>query len=288
MATEKRPMKATKEASLAAKIVRTRTGSGVRLTKSRRSGKSTSHSRSVTMPKRIMTRRKTWFLSCQEVLTSGENSYLKKTRKYELHPTMTARTDRTATRRAFIWSSKSTISFRKSRPKKCFVRIPAWANSSPRSAEAGRGAGRGRQSLLFIVIDDPVGGQARILVDDQLAEDLGQRGEVHEGPQVGHGIVGHDAPLMKDDDPRADLFGDFEHMGGIDDDLVLPGQPLDQVPDDEPRRHVQAGEGLVQQEDIGIMEESGRRSGPSAACPSNTTTGGCPCRGGGRRCPGSP
>ena len=122
-------------------------------------------------------------------------------------------------------------------------------------AEARR---RSRPSIAPLHrIDDPVGGQGRILVHDQLAEDLGQRGKVHEAPQVGHGIVGHDVPLMKDDDPRADLLRHFEDVGGIDDDLVLGREPADEVPHDECSRDVESREGFVEEHHLGIVGQGG-------------------------------
>ena len=51
MATENVPMNRMNEASLAAKIVRRRKGRDIRLRKSLRSGKRTSHSRSVIRAK---------------------------------------------------------------------------------------------------------------------------------------------------------------------------------------------------------------------------------------------
>ena len=95
--------------------------------------------------------------------------------------------------------------------------------------------------------------QPGILMDDKLAEDLRQRWEIHEGPQVFHGVVCYDVSLVKDDDPGANLLGHFEHVGRINNDLIFPGQLLDQVSDDEPCRNIQAGERLIEMQ----SEENG-------------------------------
>src|SRR5512135_1710160 len=98
---------------------------------------------------------------------------------------------------SFIWSAKSIMSLRKSRSKKCRVRIETWRSSEGRPDMAGP-LGRSPPGR------DLVG----VFLEDELAEDVGQGGQMHELAEAVDRVVGHDLSLVEDDDPAADLLGD--------------------------------------------------------------------------------
>jgi hypothetical protein len=79
----------------------------------------------------------------------------------------------------------------------------------------------------------------------------------HEGAEPGDGVVGDDAALVEDDDAVADTFDGFQFVGAEEDDFAAGGEFLDEAAEDKAGADIEAGEGFVEQEKIGVMEEGG-------------------------------
>ena len=69
------------------------------------------------------------------------------------------------------------------------------------------------------------------------------------------GIVGHHLAAMQDDHARADALDGFEFMGAEEDHLAAAGEFLHQAAQDQRGGNVEAGERLVEQEQIGIVQQ---------------------------------
>src|SRR6266481_7404150 len=69
--------------------------------------------------------------------------------------------------------------------------------------------------------------------------------------------VGDDLSFSKDDQVGADFFHDFEDMRAVEDGFAAGAEGLNQILDDQGGSDVEAGERLVQDEQTGIVHESG-------------------------------
>ena len=62
---------------------------------------------------------------------------------------------------------------------------------------------------------------------------------------------------MEDDDARADALDGVEFVGAEENDLAAGGEFLDEAAEDESGADVEAGEGFVEENEVGIVEEGG-------------------------------
>ena len=72
-----------------------------------------------------------------------------------------------------------------------------------------------------------------------------------------HGIVADDVAVLQDDDARADLLDHFEDVRAEDDHLALGGERADERLQDARGADVEAGKGLVEDDDARIVEDRG-------------------------------
>ena len=71
-------------------------------------------------------------------------------------------------------------------------------------------------------------------------------------------------PFAKDDELRADFFDDLEYVRAEKDGFAFPAERLDKAFQNERRSDVEAGEWLVEDEDVGIVHERGDHQDPLA------------------------
>ena len=91
----------------------------------------------------------------------------------------------------------------------------------------------------------------------QLGEDLFERRQVHQVAQALHRIRGHDAALVDDDHLRADLLHHLQHVRDVEYHLAPARQFVEQVFEEQRAGHVDAGERLVQDQHVGIVQQRG-------------------------------
>ena len=82
-----------------------------------------------------------------------------------------------------------------------------------------------------------------------------ERRQRHQRAQLHNGIVGNDASLMQDDHAGTNTLYRFELVRTEQHHLAARGKILDQLAQDQRRVHVEARERLVQQDEIGIMQQ---------------------------------
>ena len=68
----------------------------------------------------------------------------------------------------------------------------------------------------------------------------------------------NDVTCAENDDARADFLDGLEFVRTVEDDPAVSGERLDDRPQDQRRRHIEAGHGLVEHDDPRIVEQ-GRR-----------------------------
>src|SRR6185295_6041088 len=93
----------------------------------------------------------------------------------------------------------------------------------------------GRQEFRIIVSASAVhGGEnaghhaARIFLLGELRKDAFEGWLLHEIAQALDGVIGHDFPVAQDQDRRADLLHNFEHVRAVENHFPLGGQRLEQ------------------------------------------------------------
>ena len=91
----------------------------------------------------------------------------------------------------------------------------------------------------------------------QLREDAFQRGLAHQFAKALDGIVGHHLAIAKDQHRGADLLDDFQNVGAVQDDFPLPRQRAQQAAQHQRGGHVEAGERLVQDEHVRVVQQRG-------------------------------
>lgn len=99
-------------------------------------------------------------------------------------------------------------------------------------------------------------GGGGVLLDGELGEDLLEGGEGHEAAEAGDGVVGDDAAAVQDDDVRAEALDDLELVRVEEDDLAAAGELLNEAAEDERGADVEAGEGLVEQDELGLCSKA--------------------------------
>ena len=106
-------------------------------------------------------------------------------------------------------------------------------------------------------VEDAIRHIVAIVYLGQLREDAFQRGLAHEFAKAFNRVVRHHLARAQDQDRGADLFNDLKDVGTIKDDFPLAGQGAQQGAQHQPAGHVQAGERLVQDEDIRVVQQGG-------------------------------
>ena len=77
------------------------------------------------------------------------------------------------------------------------------------------------------------------------------------GDEPGGGVDGDDAPGFHDRDAIAEDFGLFHVMGGQDDRFAALARALDEGPEGVAGLGVEAGGRLVEEEDLGVVDQGG-------------------------------
>ncbi len=96
-----------------------------------------------------------------------------------------------------------------------------------------------------------------VLLLDELGEDAFEIGELQGGLQLGGWGVGEDLSFGDDDDAIADQLDDFEDVRDVEDCLALRGELLQQIFEETGGDDVEAGERLVEDEQLGIVQQGG-------------------------------
>ena len=91
----------------------------------------------------------------------------------------------------------------------------------------------------------------------QLCEDAFERRLAHQFAKAVDGVVGHHFAAAQDQDSGADLLHHFEHMGAVEDDFAAVGERAQQSAQHQGGGDIQAGEGLVEDQDFGIVQQGG-------------------------------
>ena len=113
------------------------------------------------------------------------------------------------------------------------------------------------RSLVAHGIHDAIGHVGAIVHLGQLCEDAFERRLAHEFAKALDGVVGHHFAAAQDQDGGTDLFDHLEHVGTVQDDFAAAGKRAQQSAQHERGGDVQAGEGLVEDEDFGIVQQRG-------------------------------
>ena len=71
------------------------------------------------------------------------------------------------------------------------------------------------------------------------------------------GSLDYDLSIAENDQVGADFFHDLENMRAIEDRFPARTQGLDEVFDDEDGSNIEAGEGFIENEDVGIVHQRG-------------------------------
>lgn len=85
------------------------------------------------------------------------------------------------------------------------------------------------------------------------------------GPELIRARVGHDLPVIQDDDPVRQALGLIQVVGGQQHGGAPGGQLLDDRPQPAPGLRVQAGGRLVQEQQLGPADDPQAIAGPGAA-----------------------
>src|ERR1035438_2321953 len=96
-----------------------------------------------------------------------------------------------------------------------------------------------------------------ILVVGELGEDAFEGRFGHDFAQAGDGIVGHHAAFPQYEDGVGHLLHNFEDVGAVEDHLPARGEGVEQAAQDHGGVDVEAGEGFVEDEQFGVVEERG-------------------------------
>jgi len=97
-----------------------------------------------------------------------------------------------------------------------------------------------------------------ILLLDELGEDALEICECERGFELRGRRVCQDFAFGNDDDTVADQLDDFEDVRDVEDCLALSCELLQEVFEESGGDYVEAGERLVEDEELGIVQQSGR------------------------------
>ena len=93
---------------------------------------------------------------------------------------------------------------------------------------------------------------------DELGNDFFERRALlHHGAQLSHRPMGDDPAAMEHDDGCAQAFDPVEQVGAVDNRLAACREDRQQMTQNETRREVQSGFGLIENEQIGVVQQCG-------------------------------
>ena len=92
-----------------------------------------------------------------------------------------------------------------------------------------------------------------------MGEDAFEGGFGHDFAEAGDGIVGDDAAFAQDEDGVRHLLDDFEDVGAVEDHALPGGEGMQQTAEDHGGVDVEAGEGFVEDEEFGVVEQGGEQ-----------------------------
>ena len=105
--------------------------------------------------------------------------------------------------------------------------------------------------------DDVMGHLHNVAFFDEMQEDAFERRLADVLADFRGGSLSDDLSFAEDDEVGADFFDDFENVRAIEDCFAARAESLDEVFDDEDGGDVETGERLVEDENVGIVHESG-------------------------------
>src|SRR6185369_12428458 len=91
----------------------------------------------------------------------------------------------------------------------------------------------------------------------QLGKDFFERRNFGQVAEALHRVCCHDPAAIDDDHLRADLFDYFEDVRDVQDHLAAAGKFAQQVLEQQGGRDVDAGEGFVEDQHVGVMQQRG-------------------------------
>ena len=97
-----------------------------------------------------------------------------------------------------------------------------------------------------------------IRLSRKLTEDIFEAGLPRHRPQPFDAIVSNDTALVEDNDIGAELFDNLKHMSGKEDHLALVGEGLHEAAKEEGRVYVEAREGFIEDEEVGVVQHGGQ------------------------------
>jgi hypothetical protein len=71
------------------------------------------------------------------------------------------------------------------------------------------------------------------------------------------GAIGDQRAFVDDEDAVADALDDIEHVGAVEDGFAVGGQGGEQVFDEDGGIDIEAGEGLIEEDDVRVVEQGG-------------------------------
>ncbi len=96
-----------------------------------------------------------------------------------------------------------------------------------------------------------------ILLNGQLREYFFKGREFHKRAKIFNGIIGNNAPAMKNHYSIADAFHRIQLVGTEENRLAAGRQFLDEATEDQRGAHVKAGEWLIQQDEFRVVKQGG-------------------------------
>jgi hypothetical protein len=94
---------------------------------------------------------------------------------------------------------------------------------------------------------------------DELGEDAFERGQGHQLGEVMRRGIGDDLAAGEDDDAVADALDGFEHVRDVEDGFAFAREQDEEVFEEARGDCVQAGERLVEDDQLGVMQQRQRR-----------------------------
>ena len=152
-------------------------------------------------------------------------------------------TETARTTEVVVSPSVCRVSLSKKRRKKC------WTSRRVMGVCSGMGG--------LHDVDDLLGDDFGVGLLDELGEDALEGWQVHElGELAGRG-VGDNLAAGEHDNPVADELHSFEDVRDVEDGFALAGEEKEEVFEEAGGDGVEAGEGLVEDDEAGVVEKGG-------------------------------
>src|SRR5579862_577868 len=157
------------------------------------------------------------------------------------------------------WPRNCGISASMESASRSTTRSRNWRHKTRYSS--GRRESRYNPNLRTVLRMDQVRNLPRhrigVLFDCELREDAFECRQLHERAQAHDGVVSHKFAAMEDHDARADALHGVQFMRAEEDHFAAIRELLDEAAQNESRTNIEAREGLVEQNEFGIVHESG-------------------------------